>query len=104
MPLWMVLLFWFGGLLNSIKKQAEDARRRKPVGSTPPWPLHLLLHPASCQTSLFLQQYSNGNSNQNREYAKKKISIGALFIGVIIIDSVYNFNVNILYICIKGEY
>lgn len=74
----------FSGVLGSIRKQAEDAMRRKPVGSTPPWPLHLLLHPGSCQTSLSLQQDSNGNSNQDR-VCEKNIFIGALFIGIIII-------------------
>lgn len=30
-------------VLGSIKKQVEQARKSKPVGSTPPWLLHQLL-------------------------------------------------------------
>jgi hypothetical protein len=36
-------------VLGSIKKQAEQSKRRsKPVSSTPPWPLHQSLPLASC--------------------------------------------------------
>jgi hypothetical protein len=31
--------------LDSIRKQAEQARRSKPVSNIPPWPLHQLLLP-----------------------------------------------------------
>ena len=35
-------------VLGSVRKQTEQARRSKPVSSTPSWPLHqLLLVPAS---------------------------------------------------------
>jgi hypothetical protein len=34
--------------LGSIRKQAEQARRSKPVSSTPPWSLHQLLPPSFC--------------------------------------------------------
>jgi hypothetical protein len=30
-------------VLGSIRKQAEQARGRKPVSNIPPWPLHQLL-------------------------------------------------------------
>jgi hypothetical protein len=30
-------------VLSSIREQAEQARRGKPVNNTPPWPLHQLL-------------------------------------------------------------
>ena len=33
------------GVLGSIRKQAEQARRIKPVSNIPPWPLHQLLFP-----------------------------------------------------------
>jgi hypothetical protein len=32
-------------VLGSIRKQAEQARRSKPVSNIPPWPLHQLLLP-----------------------------------------------------------
>jgi hypothetical protein len=32
-------------VLGSMRKQAEQARGRKPVSSIPPWPLHQLLLP-----------------------------------------------------------
>jgi hypothetical protein len=32
---------------GSVRKQAEQAMRSKPVSSTPPWPLHQLLPPDS---------------------------------------------------------
>jgi hypothetical protein len=35
-------------VLGSIRKQAEQTVESKPVGSTPPWPLHQLLPPGSC--------------------------------------------------------
>jgi hypothetical protein len=35
-------------VLDSVRKQAEQARGSKPVSSTPPWPLHQLLPPCSC--------------------------------------------------------
>ena len=35
-------------VLGSIRKQAEQAKRSKPVSSTPVWPLHHLLPPGSC--------------------------------------------------------
>jgi hypothetical protein len=35
-------------VLGSIRKQAEQAMRSKPVSSTPPWLLHQLLPPGSC--------------------------------------------------------
>ena len=34
-------------VLGSIRKQAEQAMRSKPVSSTPPWPLLQLLPPGS---------------------------------------------------------
>jgi hypothetical protein len=30
-------------VLSSIREQAEEARRSKPVSSTPPWPVHQFL-------------------------------------------------------------
>ena len=33
---------------GSIRNQAQQAMRSKPVSSTPPWPLHQLLPPGSC--------------------------------------------------------
>jgi hypothetical protein len=33
------------GVLGSIREQAEQARRSKPVKNIPPWPLHQLLLP-----------------------------------------------------------
>jgi hypothetical protein len=33
-------------VLGSIREQAEQARRSKPVKNIPPWPLHQLLLPA----------------------------------------------------------
>ena len=39
-------------VLGSIRKQAEQAMERKPVGSTHPWPLHWLLPPGSCPVSV----------------------------------------------------
>ena len=35
-------------VLASVRKQAEQAKRSKPVSSIPPWPLQQLLPPASC--------------------------------------------------------
>jgi hypothetical protein len=35
-------------VMGSIRKQAEQARRSKPVSSAPPWPLHQFLPPGSC--------------------------------------------------------
>jgi hypothetical protein len=35
-------------VLGSIRKQAEQARGTKPLGSTLPWPLHQLLPSSSC--------------------------------------------------------
>jgi hypothetical protein len=35
-------------ILGSIRKQAEQTMRSKPISSVPPWPLHQLLPPASC--------------------------------------------------------
>jgi hypothetical protein len=32
-------------VLGSIREQAEQARRSKPVSNMPPWPLHKLLLP-----------------------------------------------------------
>jgi hypothetical protein len=32
-------------VLGSIREQAEQARRSKPVSNIPPWPLHQLLLP-----------------------------------------------------------
>jgi hypothetical protein len=32
-------------VLGSIRKQAEQGRRSKPVSNIPPWPLHQLLLP-----------------------------------------------------------
>ena len=34
-------------VLGSIRKQAEQAMKSKPVSSTPSWPLHQLLPPGS---------------------------------------------------------
>jgi hypothetical protein len=33
------------GVLGSIREQAEQARRSKPVSNIPPWPLHQILLP-----------------------------------------------------------
>jgi hypothetical protein len=35
-------------VFGSIRKQAEQAMRSKPVSSTLPWSLHQLLPPGSC--------------------------------------------------------
>jgi hypothetical protein len=35
--------------LDSIRKQAEQARGSKPVRNIPPWPQHQLLLPALCE-------------------------------------------------------
>jgi hypothetical protein len=34
--------------MGSIRKQADQARERKTVSSTPPWPLYQFLPPSSC--------------------------------------------------------
>jgi hypothetical protein len=39
-------------VLGSIRKQAEQAMKSKPVSSIPPWPLHRPLSPGSC-TALY---------------------------------------------------
>lgn len=36
-------------VLGTTRKQVEQGMRSKPVGSTPPWPLHQLLPPGSHQ-------------------------------------------------------
>jgi hypothetical protein len=45
----LVINLWvvpsLGVVLGSIREQAEQARRSKPVSNIPPWPLHQLLLP-----------------------------------------------------------
>jgi hypothetical protein len=39
-------------VLDSIRKQAEQAMGSKPVRSSPPWPLYQLLPAGSCLSSM----------------------------------------------------
>jgi hypothetical protein len=39
-------------VLGPVRKQAEQARRSKPVSSILPWPLHQLLPPGACPASV----------------------------------------------------
>jgi hypothetical protein len=48
-------------VLGSIRKQAEQARRIKPVSNIPPWPLHQLLLPDLLEFQSWLSLVINSN-------------------------------------------
>jgi hypothetical protein len=48
-------------VLDSIRKQAEQARGSKPVSNTPPWSLHQLLLPALCEFQSWLPLVMNSS-------------------------------------------
>jgi hypothetical protein len=48
-------------VLGSIRKQAEQAQRSKPVSNIPPWPLHQLLLPDLLEFQSWLPLVMNSN-------------------------------------------
>ena len=71
-------------VLGSIRKQAKQARRSKPVSSTPSWPLHQLLLPDQVPVFLEFLSWLLSMTNSNVEvYTKQTLFSPTCFLAMV---------------------